>query len=172
MAAEIKLEANVETESIVISRAANPNARLYRRVQNGADVFVEEEDWKWVAFYEDDTQLAQFEDKEGVAGAAGEFHSSLEIDQTKLLALVIQKRDDPSKYFTLHFSKGMRLIYYYRNARLDVNTPYDRMVRLYCFGWAKTTADNKSEKVVMHIYPDDTMHIMDDDGQNEKPPTT
>lgn len=105
------------------------------------DELVEKEAYCWEVVYTDGSILKQFDD-------LGVFHRFAEIDQSKLYAFKMVGE----KTYTILFEPGMKLIHYYDNYRLHVNTPQEVSFRVYCFGYQL----GKS-KVITMIYPNEVV---------------
>src|SRR3972149_5303149 len=72
---------------------------------------VPEERWQWLAIYSDNTSLRQFDTDEV-------FHQFKEIDQSKLKEF---RMFSGSRFFSLMFQPGMKLIHFYDYYVLNAN---------------------------------------------------
>jgi|WetSurMetagenome_2_1015567.scaffolds.fasta_scaffold00223_12 hypothetical protein len=116
--------------------------------RDGVPEEVERELWCWEAVYTDGTLLKQFDDD-------GFFHQFGEIDQTRLSYFRMATGHSPP--ITMMFLPGMKLIHFYRNARLNVGMENEVSLRLYCFGYQLG-----DHKVIMAIMPDYSVMLVDD----------
>ena len=112
---------------------------------------VPEERWQWLAIYSDDTSLRQF-------GTDEVFHQFKEIDQSKLREF---RMFSGSRFFSLMFQPGMKLIHFYDYYVLNANilepnkdTPKTKRFKNYVFGYEKG-----SEKCLFTIMEDDNLAI-------------
>lgn len=127
----------------------NKKFKFYR---DGKEEEVDIERWVWVALYNDNSFLKQFDEETGF------YHQFKEIDQSRLSVFIMQSVSDPAKRYELHFREGMKLIHYYRNVVLNAATPQEVRYRLYCFGFSE-----EGHKVIFQIYPNDMVAIGNDD---------
>ena len=125
---------------------------------------VTKEPWRWVAFYNDGTTLAQFEVKAGQAT----FHKFAEIDQSKLANFMMTHDTHPT--LTLRFDPDtMELIHFYRNQILNVpiaegQLNETRHERLYYFGYKDKAGQSHLTGVLPNgsvIISNDHDHIVD-----------
>lgn len=124
--------------------------RFYRE-QTGEHEDVEPEIWQWKATYNDGSSLSQFDN------STGTFHQFKEINQSILHSFTMYCPSGIAKPITILFESGMKLIHFYRNIHLQVNTPNEVQIRLYCFGYQL-----KDVKIIMVILPDGNIAVVDD----------
>lgn len=110
---------------------------------------MERERWAWTAIYSDGTYLCQFDDQ------TMQFHQFGEIDQSKLTGFVMSTPGKPP--FIMHWTPDKKLIHFYRNTRLNADTPDEVFIKMYCFGYETAT-----DKVMIVIMPDDQMRMVRD----------
>lgn len=123
----------------------------YKFNRDGVQEDVELQPWRWVATYNDGTELHQFDDK------TKEFHQFQEIDQSKLVIFRMVS-DDPNKYYSMLFNpENMKLIHFYKQYGLNFGTPDFRKVMLYVFGY-----ENENGKHLMVITPHGELVITND----------
>ena len=108
--------------------------------------------WVWEAHYKDGKKLKQYDEK-------GVFHRFKEIDQPKLAVFRMRRFDNEKKHYDLIFSKGMKLVHFYRNYFLR-NGKY--FLRTFCFGYERKI-NGKNIKMIITILPDDTIIAADQD---------
>lgn len=123
------------------------------------------ERWVWQAIYTDHTILDQY-DEQGV------FHQIREIEQDRLLLMVLRKVDritgyaiDSKQRLTIPWQPGMRFIHFHNQYFLNVGNPDDnviRKVRVCGFGYQRLV-DGKNEKSVMYVDPHDNIYLSDTD---------
>lgn len=121
------------------------------------DEKVSLERWGWIAIYNDDSYLQQF-DSETVL-----FHQFKEIDLDRLKTFVMQSYEDPSKRYEIHIKAGMRPIHFYRNIRPAEEKEF---IKLYCFGYQETIK-GRNVKTILIIHPNDMVAVLNDDGRPE-----
>lgn len=114
---------------------------------------VTPERWAWVALYSDNTFLEQF-DRNGF------FHKLQEVDQSRLAAFQMVNLTGLKPPVMIYWKPGRKLIHFYRNIALNVGTPEEVHVRLYCFGY-----ETDREKVIVVIMPNDEVRIVEDVNQ-------
>lgn len=110
------------------------------------------ERWVWVAVYSDGTSLRQFDPD------TGRFHRFSEIDLERLAAFALQDVTDPERLLEVRISPGRRPIHFYRNLRLNVGTPEEARVRVYCFGYQETL-HGRNHKVILQVHPNGTVIV-------------
>lgn len=93
---------------------------------------VQREKWRWIAIFNDETKLKQFDEKTGV------FHQFKEIDQSKLHVFKMVSDENPKGYQILFNPSEMRLIHFYRRAVLNYMSKTPTRITLYIFGYEKT----------------------------------
>lgn len=130
-------------------------------LRDGIPEEVPAERWRWIAVYKGGAALCQFEES---STGNGIFHQFKEIDQDRLERFIMHSAEDSTKLYVIHITPGMRLIHYYRNTVLNAGTELEERIRAYCFGYAETI-EGRSRKTIIQIYPDDTCHIINDDGK-------
>lgn len=111
------------------------------------------ERWQWVAIYNDNTSLKQFDETTGF------FHQLKEIDQTKLNIFRMLCDDLKMQYDLVFNPTEMKLIHFYRNSILR-NDKY--RLKSYCFGYEKRVK-GVSVKTIATILPNDAL-IFSDNG--------
>lgn len=107
---------------------------------------VQEERWQWVAVYNDNTFLKQF-DGEGI------FHQFREIDQSRLK---IFSMVSGMKHIDVEFQPDMKPIHFYQVYGKIINGQ-NIQTKLYCFGYAV-----RGRNHIFVILPDDNIAITDD----------
>jgi len=112
------------------------------------------EKWQWEAHFFDGTVLKQF-------GDDGTFHQFKEIDQNKLMLFKMVSIEGRSPYTLFFDPQKMKLIHFYRRTRLNVGTPAEQRITLYCFGY-ETNINGIVHKVIMAILPNDELIVTDD----------
>jgi hypothetical protein len=125
----------------------------YKFIRNGIEEFVEKEEWYWIAFYNGGSILKQFDDN-------GFFHQFKEIDQSRLRVFKMVS-DNNTQRFVIPFDKSMKLIHYYKVAKLNIGTPEYKEVKAYCFGYEKII-DGRNEKHILMIAPNNEIIILED----------
>lgn len=118
-------------------------AKFFRQ-ETGEYEEVADEKWKWIAVYDDGTQLKQFDDD-------GLFHQFKEIDQTRLVYFHLVSDTGTTK--SLIFKPGMKLIHFYRNAVLENG---QIRLRMTVIGWERS-----GEKTLIAIMPNDEVIVSD-----------
>jgi len=92
---------------------------------------VKIENWVWVAIYQDNTELHQF-------NIDGTFHQIGEIDQSKVKLFVLYQPSDlgkkAGKRIDIVVPEGAKLIHKYRHYILNFGTDQKRKVKIYIFG--------------------------------------
>jgi len=116
--------------------------------EDGTTCEVTKEQWSWVAQYLDGTSLCQF-------GEDGRFHQFREINQANLGSFLMVHETAPP--LVLHWIPGMKLIHFYRHMRLEVGTPNEMQIQLYCFGY-----ECAAYKVILVIMPDGGVVVTND----------
>lgn len=113
---------------------------------NGKAEEVKEERWGWGVVYRDGTELKQF-------GDDGIFHRFAEIDQERVAMFVMIKPDGTGRV-DMPLPEGVQIFHFYRQLVLNANTPEEKRITIYCFGWK----DKKTKAEHYHfILPDDRM---------------
>lgn len=125
----------------------------YKFNRNGVEELVEKEEWYWIAYYSDGTILKQFDDN-------GFFHQFKEIDQSRLQTFKMVS-DNHSQKYVIPFEKTMKLIHYYKIAKLYVGTPFYKEVKTYCFGFERIVG-NKNQKHILMIAPNNEIIVSED----------
>lgn len=129
---------------------------FFRKETNQTEV-VQIERWRWVATYNDGSQLCQFDDY------FGKFHQIKEIDQSKLVQF--EMVNDAGVRHAVKIKGNRRFIHFYRQVVLGYNTPAPVKVKLYCFGYQYNDWLGRSKKVINVILPDDRIVTVDDIGK-------
>lgn len=125
----------------------------YKFLRNGQWEAVNEEVWKWEAHYQDGKVLKQF-------GEDGIFHQFDEINQSELTAFKMVTDGKPP--FTLLFNpEKMKLIHFYKRARLNVGTDQETFLTMYCFGY-ETKTFNRTNKTMVMLMPTGEMILTED----------
>jgi hypothetical protein len=125
--------------------------------QNGVES-VDGEPWFWVARYTDGSSLAQFEATDKT------FHQFGEIDLARLSVFEVRRAVAGGQVFSVCLAPGMRPVFFSRRAHLEVGTPRDRWVKLFCFGYQETVG-GRNVKCVLTAYPDGSVAVANDDGR-------
>jgi len=125
----------------------------YRFIRKGKEELVEKEEWYWIVYYDDGTILKQFDDN-------GFFHQFKEIDsqQSGVFKMV---SDNHSEKYVIPFNKTIKLIHYYKVAKLHFGTPYYKEIKSYCFGFEKNV-DGRNQKHILMIVPNNEIIICED----------
>ncbi len=119
--------------------------------ESGAEPIVATpERWAWVALNSDGTFLEQF-------SRDGTFHQFREIDQERLIGIQMVNLLGNRPPIVIHWKPGRKLIHFYRTIRLNVGTPNEIEIRLYCFGY-----ETRTDKMIAAIMPDDQIRILED----------
>lgn len=114
----------------------------YKFNDNGKLIDIAPETWRWIAVYDDGSQLNQFE--EGTP--YGVFHQFKEIDQNRLVQF---RMTDGSRVHLFNFDRAtMKLIHFYRRIVLNAGTEIERRITLYCYGY-----QDQSDKHTWAIMP-------------------
>lgn len=121
---------------------------MWKFSRNGEIEEVELERWRWEAHYTDGTILQQFDDN-------GIYHQFGEIEQHRLKVFGMVHETLPP--IIIAWRDGLKLIHFYRNYVLQAGTSEEIRFRFYCFGY-----ENKNEKVINVILPNDGIVIVDD----------
>lgn len=104
---------------------------------------VAPERWQWCVFYNDGTELCQFDSEKH------EYHYFREIEQDKIEAFALVSLDG-SKQIIRDVPSGAKLIHYYDNIiQQPINGPQVRS-RLYCFGY-----DLDGDEKIWTVLPSD-----------------
>lgn len=119
----------------------------------GKDIDVAVEKWRWLAIYNDGTELRQFDD------ITGRFHQFLEIDQTKLKRFVMYADHTPRLYSIFFDPNTMKLIHFYRRVRLG-GVDELKWETFYFFGFEKSIYD-RTTKTIVFIDHLDNVHFAD-----------
>lgn len=114
--------------------------RWFAKNSSTEPIEVSLERWVWGAVFDDDTELRQFD-------ADGNWHSTLEIDQSRLKMFVMHRADDLERRIDIPFVPGMQLIHFYRNVRPHYDTAFHRV---YVCGWKRG-----NDASYIFILPDD-----------------
>jgi len=122
-----------------------PTWKFYR--EGGHIEDVELERWQWIAVYDDETVLKQFDDR-------GRFHQFKEIDQDRLSVFTMT---NGSRVFSIPWNKWYKLIHFYRVTVLRAGMPDEVRLKLYCFGY-----QDGMNKVLIVIDDNDNVSIVDD----------
>lgn len=118
------------------------------------DINVPLERWAWVAIYDDDTELHQFDETTGL------FHQFAEINQSKLKRFVMRAWHTDQK-FTIYFNpETMKLIHFYRRTWLNKGTSDEQRLSFYFFGFEKNV-NGTTAKSIMFIDYKDYLHLAD-----------
>jgi len=100
---------------------------------------VLEETWQWEAHYDDGTVLKQFDDTQKAPEQYGSeayvFHQVKEIDQTKLHVFKMVNPQAQKEYTLIFNPQYMKLVHFYRHPTLNMLTPAEIKIKLYCFGY-------------------------------------
>ena len=110
--------------------------------------------WRWIAHYEDNSKLYQYDDETKL------FHQLKEIDRSKL-AYFEMVCPDYNYGFKLAIPKEGELVHFYRNIRPAGES---RWYRYFIFGW-KVEYQGQIFKRLIQIFPDDSIRLLDDDGR-------
>lgn len=90
------------------------------------------ERWVWGVVYKDGTELHQFDER-------GVFHQIKEIDQDNVAMWVLYKSESVNGTeridIVLPTDQSFKLIHKYRNFIFNANTPEQKKVRVYMFGY-------------------------------------
>jgi hypothetical protein len=89
---------------------------------------VDEERWGWGALYKDGTELHQFDKTHKIFNQVGD------VNQSEVRLWVLYELNGDGR-IDIVVKEGMKLIHKYINARLDVGTDIERVVRAYKFGY-------------------------------------
>lgn len=137
--------------------------KIYKTNQNGKEIGIVGERWRWKATYNDGTELRQFDDETGL------FHSFLEIEKDKISTFTMYSLDVPDRAYDVILAPWMKLIHYYHNIWTSTfnsisigedMVPKGFWTRTYCFGFEENI-DGKVHKVIYEILPDDTVRPME-----------
>lgn len=112
---------------------------------------VTEERWQWVAFYNDDTELCQFD------ANTGEYHYFAEIDHKKVVSFGMH-HPQTGRLCKIEVPPKAKLIHFYNTI---VQAPMGGVTthhRLYAFGY-----ELKKEKKINTILPNDFIVEADPD---------
>ncbi len=115
---------------------------------------VNDETWHWGVVYNDNTELHQFD-------ANGEFHQFGEIVFSKVKMFVMYKGDNIETRIDMPVSKGMQIFHFYRNVVIEMNTPNERRIKVYVFGWKRNGVSSYN-----FILPDGRMIVSNGDNVN------
>jgi hypothetical protein len=88
------------------------------------------EKWAWAVVYKDNTELHQFELKDG----EGIFHQIGEVVQENV-ALFVLLNVESGQRIDIIVPEGAKLIHKYKNYFLNVGTPEERRERVYVLGY-------------------------------------
>lgn len=112
---------------------------------------VELENWKWIAYYNDGSVLQQFDPSDYT------FHRFDEIDQNKLAVFEMVFTGDNELVVSSHaihfLPKKMKLIHFYRHIVLNMRTPSETKIKVYCFGFERNIRGRVC-KHLTYIFPD------------------
>ena len=92
---------------------------------------VQREKWRWIAIYDDGSELRQFDE------ATGLFHQLQEIEQAKLHIFKMVSDENPIGFQVLFNPMEMKLIHLYRNIVFDYMSKNPTKVKLYIFGYER-----------------------------------
>lgn len=92
---------------------------------------VQREKWRWIAMYNDGSELRQFDD------ATGLFHQLKEIEQSKLHIFKMVSDENPRGFQLLFNPMEMKLVHLYRNIVLDYMGKNPTRLKLYIFGYER-----------------------------------
>ena len=123
------------------------DAYTFLREETNEKEIVQPEKWRWVAIYNDNTIIHQF-DHEGI------FHQLKEVDQAQLNIFRMMNAET-GQTIDIDWHPARKLIHFYRNMILENGTV---RYRLYVFGY-ETQIAGTTHKVLMVILPDDRMVI-------------
>jgi len=125
---------------------------------DGAIQAVEGEPWFWIAHYRDGACLPQF------CAETRTFHRFDEIDLGRLTAFEVRNAFDEARAFRIRIAPGMRPIFFKRHMRLNVGTPQEQHVILFCFGYQETVG-GRNVKCVLTIGKGGAVSIENHDGR-------
>lgn len=127
----------------------------FHRKETGKTEDVQCEKWRWIAIYNDDTELKQFDEATGI------FHQFKEIDQSKLKTFRMVSDKNPVGFYLLFQADKMKLIHFYRNVVFDYMSKNPTRIRLYVFGYEENI-NGRTYKRLTCIMPDDGVVLTDD----------
>jgi len=120
--------------------------------KDGREIEATLERWGWGVVYKDKTELRQF-------GDDGVFHQFAEIKQDELEMFVMMMTDGSEKRIDMAVT-GKQIFHFYHNIVLNMLTPEQRKIRVYCFGWKDKETGATSYNFIL---PDDRVVIADRD---------
>jgi hypothetical protein len=120
--------------------------------KDGVKIEAKLEVWGWGVVYKDKTELRQF-------GNDGVFHQFADIKQDEVAMFVMEKTDESGKRIDMAV-EGKQVFHFYRNIVLNMLTPEQRKIRVYCFGWKDRETGATSYNFIL---PDDRVVIGDRD---------
>lgn len=128
--------------------------RIFKFQRDNIEEDVEEEAFKWVVTYADNTQLFQFDD------ITLKFHQFREIEPKLIRSFQMKARDQDIVY-TILPPVGSKLIHFYKNFIYNAGTPHEKRSRAYVFGYEQNIA-GKVYKTLWVISPTGELILTDD----------
>ncbi len=127
----------------------------FLREETGELENVQREKWRWIAIYDDGSELRQFDE------ATSRFHQFKEIDQAKLKTFRMISDKNPIGFYLLFRPKEMKLIHFYRNVVFNYESKDRTKIKLYVFGYEENIV-GRTYKRLTCIMPDDGVVLTDD----------
>ncbi len=127
----------------------------FLREETGELETVQREKWRWVAIYNDGSEVRQFDE------ATGRFHQFKEIDQSKLKTFRMISDKNPIGFYLLFQPEHMKLIHFYRNVVFNYESKDRTKIKLYVFGYEENI-NGRTHKRLTCIMPDDGVVLTDD----------